>query len=65
MTCDNIYLRANGDYGWITSGEKIATEILLPSIEKIEGMMNALVMAPITDPTEILTYPFKRKRPDR
>jgi hypothetical protein len=22
VTCDNIYLRANGDYGWITSGKR-------------------------------------------
>ena len=21
ITCDNIYLRANADYGWITSGK--------------------------------------------
>jgi hypothetical protein len=29
VTCDNLYLRATGDYGWITSGHNTDTDTLL------------------------------------
>lgn len=28
VTCDNIYLRANGDYGWITSGKNTDSDFI-------------------------------------
>lgn len=37
VTCDNLYLRANADYGWITSGKNIDKDYVVSSNYSADG----------------------------